>query len=105
MDTSATKSGFLAIPCSAFYSAKRHEKTQESAEKLLQLIADGNPSDIGESDKEDATFELTESCVAAEFTDPLEDEDAIEVETQTSGEMEGSAVSKKECSVAGKKKK
>lgn len=55
----------------SFYSARKHEKTQESAERLLELIADGNISDIGESD-EDATCELTEPAVRAELTDVLE---------------------------------
>lgn len=86
--------GFLAISCSSFYSATRHEETQDSAAKLLELIADGNVSNIGENDEEDATCELTESCVAAEHTDIVEDEDAVGEEAQTLGEMEDSAVSK-----------
>lgn len=84
----------MSIPSSSFYSAKKHEKTQESAERLLELIADGNVSDIGESDEEDTTCELTESVVAPELADIVDDEDAVEEGARNSGEIEDSAVSK-----------
>ncbi|XP_075535569.1 uncharacterized protein LOC142571180 [Dermacentor variabilis] len=81
-DAGAAESGFLAIPCSSFYNVKKHEKTQKSIERLLELIADGNISDVGESDEEDATCEATDACVAAAFTNLAEEEGVAAGQTQ-----------------------
>lgn len=48
-----TFSGFLEVPCTSFYKAKPHAATKESADRLLEKIASGNTSDVGESDDED----------------------------------------------------
>ncbi|KAH6947933.1 hypothetical protein HPB50_022109 [Hyalomma asiaticum] len=87
-DAGAAKSGFLPIPWSSFYSVKKHVKTQEPAERLLELIADGNVSDIGGSDEEDAALEVTDACVSADFTAVAEDEDAAEEETRAAEEID-----------------
>ncbi|KAH8020993.1 hypothetical protein HPB51_011360 [Rhipicephalus microplus] len=44
---------FIGLPCATFYKAKSHHATKETADRLLEKIASGNVSDIGESDDED----------------------------------------------------
>lgn len=46
-------SDILAVPCTIFYKKKCHETTKHSAEQLLQIIAAGEVSDVGESDDDD----------------------------------------------------
>ncbi|KAM7282123.1 piggyBac transposable element-derived protein 3 [Ixodes scapularis] len=67
--------GFLTLPCSSFYARKSHEKTGESAGRLLERIANGDVSDVGESDEEDDTFE-TNACQTPEQAYDLENEEA-----------------------------
>ncbi|KAH6948602.1 hypothetical protein HPB50_025223 [Hyalomma asiaticum] len=44
---------FIGLPCATFYKAKSHHATKETADRLLEKIASGNVSDIGEIDDED----------------------------------------------------
>lgn len=43
----------MGLPCASFYKPKSHHATKETADRLLENIASGNISDIGESDDED----------------------------------------------------
>ncbi|XP_065292667.1 piggyBac transposable element-derived protein 3-like [Dermacentor albipictus] len=54
MAAQATASAdFMGLPCASFYKPKFHHATKETADRLLEKIASGNVSDIGESDDED----------------------------------------------------
>ncbi|KAG0424948.1 hypothetical protein HPB47_027873, partial [Ixodes persulcatus] len=54
---------------------KSHEKTGESAGRLLERIVNGDVSDVGESDEEDDTFE-TNACQKPEQANDVENEEA-----------------------------
>lgn len=48
---------FMGLPYASFYKPKLHHATKETAERLLEKIASGNVSDIGESDEDDVLQE------------------------------------------------